>query len=140
MKKTRKLLCLIMVLAVMSTLTATALAENERVDPGIDRAFMPVSYNTEVSNNRVVSYMTLGGNPYNGIIRITHEAQATEHTYPAISGQSKKGALSYTLSTALPYIVDYPPTTVYVAYEVYGSQEDVKQPTIYRYYDISVGG
>lgn len=139
MKKVRKLLCLIMVLAVMATLTSTAFAENEGVEPCAIGVFGRVSYNTEQRDNTVFSYMKVEANPYNGIIRITQEPQAIGHDYPAVSSQSARGALYHSMTQILPYIATYPPTCVYVYYEVYGSQSAVDEPDANEYYAVNVG-
>lgn len=139
MKHTRKLLCLLMVLAVMATLTATVLADNEEVEPCAISVFGRMSYNTEQQDNKVFSYMRVDANPYNGILRITQEPQATGHTYPAMSSQSDRGALYHSMTQILPYIATYPPTCVYVYYEVYGSQSAVEEPEVSEYYAVNVG-
>lgn len=137
MKNTRKLLCLIMVLAVMSTLTATALAENENeMQRTLTNAYDPVNGNTGWAGAQLKSTMTVGQNPDNAILRITQRIEDSEGLASPVSGSSARGVTSYTFYQLVPNAVDIELKGVYVAYEVYGGTA-YDSVTVYKYHTLS---
>lgn len=69
-------------------------------------------------------------------LRIKQQVYSNNYTYPEVSGESAPGVLSYTYSRVMGALVpSYPPTVVYVAYEVYGGSKNEPQ-VVYNSYSI----
>lgn len=126
-----------MVLAVISTLTSTALAENEGVTPYTDSVYYPIRGNTWQSGSKVMSSMTVHSNPDNAKLRITHTLECKLSNYPDVVGISEAGVMSFSFYQILQNAVEYEPVGVYVCYEAFKGAQ-YPDCVVYGYCDIDL--
>ena len=113
MKKTHKLLCLVLVLFVFLSLALPAMASK------LHPAYVSCSGTTRQSGSLLVSTARIGRNPDNARLRITQELQSGDYKYHPKSSKSAPGVVSYTWDPAIFHLVDYPPNFAFNCYEEY---------------------
>lgn len=139
MKNIRKLLCLIMALAVMATLTTNIFAEEaEETLRALRNGYDPVTGDTGWIGAQLKSTMTVGQNTDKAILRITQRIVDSEGQRAPVSGSSARGATSHSFYQLVANAVDIGLKGVYVAYEVYGGTV-YDSVTVYNYHDLSNG-
>ena len=114
MKKTHKLLCLVLVLFVFLSLALPAMAS------GIHPAYVSCSCTTTTKDSLLVSTVKIGYNPDSALLRITQQLQSGSYSYKPKSGNSERRAVCYTFDSVLSHLIDYPPNMAYICYEVCG--------------------
>lgn len=113
MKQTRKLLSLVLALTIVASFAIPAFAA------GIPKGYAPMTKSTTQNGATLTSTVNVGKNTDSAKLRIKQEVQSGSYKYQEQSGESSRGALTYSYTQILYHIKDYPPKTVYVTYEVY---------------------
>lgn len=113
MKMTRKLLSLVLSLVIVVSFAIPAFAT------AIPKGYAPMTKSTTQNGATLTSRVTVGENNDSAKLRIKQEVQSGSYKYAVKSGESSRGALTYSYTQILYHIMDYPPKTVYVTYEVY---------------------
>lgn len=133
MKMMRKVLSLVLVFAAIAVLAVPVFARAIPVGYGV------MTQSTEQKGAQLTSRVTITENNDGGKLRIKQEVQSGSYKYPEKSGESLRGALTYSYTQTLFSIAGYPPNCVYVAYEVYdGSECDAFARYEYHEIDASV--
>ncbi len=112
MKSTRKLVSIMLAMVIIVTFAIPAFA-------AIPEGYAPMHGTTAQNGAKLTSTVTVGTNTDSAKLRIKQEVQSGSFKYAVKTGESSRGALSYSYSQIMYHIVDYPPKSVYVTYEVY---------------------
>lgn len=113
MEKTRKLLSLVLALVIVVSFAIPAFAA------GIPVGYAPMTKSTTQNGATLTSNVSVGKNTDGAKLRIKQEVQSGDYKYKEQSGESSRGALTYSYTQIMYHTQDYPPKTVYVTYEVY---------------------
>lgn len=113
MKVTRKLLSMVLALVIGVSFAIPALAAS------ILEKYAPMTKSTTRNGSYLTSSVTVGENNDSAKLRIKQEVQSGSYKYPVKSGESARGALTYSYTQILSYFIDYPPKIAYITYEVY---------------------